>query len=152
MTLTLAPVHWYSWDFDVMDDARPLARVEMSSWGEKGVVTIDGTDHRLYREGVGSGDFILERAGHRLAKATKPSAFRSRFELSYDGWHYTVRKPSVWRREFIVERGDTQIGSLVRSGWGRAATVTLPEAWPLAVKVFVMWLAMILWKRESNAS
>lgn len=30
----------------------------------------------------------------------------------------------------------------------RSVSVELPEQWELAMRVFVVWLCMILWKRE----
>jgi hypothetical protein len=150
-TLTIAPAHWYSWNFDVLDGARRLAQVDVSSWREKGVVTIDGVEHRVYREGA-LGDFILERTGTVLARATKPSAFRHTMIVTYQGREYELRKSSAWRRTFVVLDGDTQIGSLSpNSTWTRQATVDLPAKWPLAVRTFVIWLAIILWKRDANA-
>jgi hypothetical protein len=152
-TLTIVPRHWYSWDFDLTDGNRPLAGLEMSRWREKGVLTVDGVDHRVYREGLMSGEFILERDGVVLARATKPSAFRNAFELNFGGWKYTLRKKSMWSRSFVVEGGEREIGSLVpKSMWSRRARVTLPPDWPLPVRAFVIWLTLILWKREYDAA
>jgi hypothetical protein len=152
MTMTIATTHWYSWDFDVTDDARHVAHLDLSTWGEKGVLTIDGMAHRVYREGVGSGDFLLERDGVVLARATKPSAFRSAFEVRHDGRTYDLAKESVWQRRFVVRSGNSEIGSLApRSAFGREAVATLPEPWPLPLKVFVIWLVVILWKRAAAA-
>jgi len=151
-TLTIAPLHWYSWDFDVLDGTRHLAQVDVSSWREKGVVTIDGVEHRVYREGVLSGDFILERHNTVLARATKPSAFQKTMIVTYKEREYVLRKPSAWRRAFVVVEGDRQVGSLSpHSAWTRKATVDLPAEWPLAVRTFVIWLAIILWKRDADA-
>jgi hypothetical protein len=33
----------------------------------------------------------------------------------------------------------------------RDATVDLPPDWPLAVTTFVIWLAIILWKRDADS-
>jgi hypothetical protein len=149
--MMLVPSAWYSWDFDVTDGQRRLARVEMSAWREKGVLKVDGINHEVYREGWGSGDFILKRDGVVLAKATKPSAFRSAFTLTYNNREYTVGKRSAWGRAFVVSEGDTELGSLVPTRWwARDATATLPEAWPVHIRVFAIWLALLLWKRDAQ--
>src|SRR5262245_33898741 len=151
--LTLVPEHWYSWDFDIRDAERRLARVEMSAWREKGVLNVDGINHRVYREGLMSGDFILERDGLVLAKATKPSAIRRSFTLSYKNREYTVRKRSAWGRAFGVREDEKEVGSRVPTRWWtRDATVTLPEDWPLHIGVFAIWLALLLWKRDAQSS
>jgi hypothetical protein len=125
MAMTIDATHWYSWDFDVTDDTRHLAHVDVSAWGEKGVV---------------------------LARATKPSAFRSAFEVRHDGRTYELAKESVWRRRFVIRSGSAEIGSLApRRMFGREAVATLPESWPLPLKTFVIWLVVILWKRAAAA-
>jgi hypothetical protein len=152
--MLLVPTHWYSWDFDVTDGQRRLARVEMSAWREKGVLNVDGINHHVYREGLGSGDFILKRDSVVLAKATKPSAFRSAFTLTYNNREYSVRKRSVWGRAFVVSEGegDKELGSLAPAHWwGRDATAEMPDNWPLHIGVFAIWLALLLWKREANS-
>jgi len=30
--------------------------------------------------------------------------------------------------------------------------VTLPDVFPLPVKVFIMWLTVLIWKRDSDAA
>ena len=143
--------HWFSLDFDVKEADRHLAHMDLSAWGEKGVLTIDGVEHRVRREGPLHGDFLLERDGTVVARATKPSAWWNRFVIHHEGQTYELAKSSFWRRRFVVRRGDTEIGSLApKSAWQREATVELPEQWPLPLKVFVMWLALILWNRERS--
>jgi len=150
--LMLVPSNWYSWNFDVTDGQRRLARVEMSSWREKGVLQVDGINHHVYREGIGSGEFILKRDGVVLAKATKPSAFRNAFTLTYDNREYSIRKQSFLGRTFVVTEGEKELGSLVATRWwARDATAALPENWPLHIRVFVIWLALLIWRREANS-
>jgi hypothetical protein len=101
---------------------------------------------------VGSGDFLLERDGVVLARAAKPSAFRSAFEVRHDGRTYELAKESVWHRRFVLRSSNAEIGSLApRSAFGRAAFATLPEPWPLSLKVFVIWLVVLLWRRAASS-
>jgi signal transduction histidine kinase len=151
-TLTLVPRRWYSWDFDLVDGDRRLAGLEMSWWREKGVLTVDGVDHRIYRESL-AGDFVLEQNGTVVARATKLSVWTNSFVLTCGGHEYSLRKRSMWRREFVLRSGQTEIGSLVpRNMWTRHAQVTLPPDWPLAVRAFVIWLTILIWKRESDSA
>jgi signal transduction histidine kinase len=150
--LTLVPRRWYSWDFDLVDRDRRLAGLEMSWWRERGILSVEGVEHRVYRESL-AGDFVLERDGQVLARATKPSVWTNSFVLSCDGRQYSLRKRSMWRREFVVCSGATEIGSLVpRSMWSRTAQIALPPDWPLAIRAFVIWLTIIIWKRESDSA
>jgi len=152
MRLTLTPRRWYSWDFIVTDDSRQVAEMDLSAWREKGVLVVQGADHCVYREGAMSGDFILERAGAVLARATKPSAFHRSFVLDYKGRQYTLRAKSTFRRAFILLDGASQIGSLApNSMWTRTATAHLPDDWPLPLQVFAIWLTIVMWKREADS-
>jgi hypothetical protein len=151
--LTLAPRRWYSWDFTLHDGPREVADLDLSAWREKATLTIDDVEYRVYREGLMSGDFLLERGNTILARATKPSAFRDRFVMHYEGRDYMLRKASVWRRTFVLEDADREIGRIVpHSMWRRDGTATLPAAWPLPLRTFIVWLAIILWKREAEAA
>jgi hypothetical protein len=149
--MKVIPKSWYSWDFSVTDGGRTIAVLDLSCWRERGEIVIQEVTHRVFREGAMSGDFVVERGGRPLASASKPSAWRHTFIVHYNGKEYTVRKPSVWRRGFVLMDGERQIGSLSpESMWTRRATADLPSDWPMPIKAFVIWLVIILWKRDAN--
>ena len=152
--LTAIPKHWFSWDFTVMEGAQPVGDIDVSCWREKGVVTVEGTDYRVYREGLMSGDFILASNDKVLARARKPSAFRRAFTIQYaDKQSTRSRAKSAFRRAFELLDRDRKVGSLSPRGvFTRRAAVDLPENMPLSVKVFIIWLAVIIWKRESDSA
>jgi hypothetical protein len=150
--LTAVPKSWFSWDFTVMDGAQPVGDIDMSCWREKGVLTVEGTDYRVYRDGVMAGDFILASDDKVLARAKKPSAFRSAFIVDYADKQYTLRPTSVWGRAFALLDRDRVVGTLCPRGlFTRRATIDLPQTMPLSIRVFIIWLALIIWKRESEA-
>jgi hypothetical protein len=66
--LTAVPKSWFSWDFTVMDGAQPVGDIDVSWWREKGVLTVDGADYRVYRDCVMAGDFILALDDEVLAR------------------------------------------------------------------------------------
>jgi hypothetical protein len=151
--LTALPKNWLSWDFTVTERSQAVAAIDTSWWREKGVLTVQGVDYRVYREGVMGGDFILESAGSIMARAAKPSAFYRSFNIDHADRQYTLRAKSAFRRAFLLLEGDREIGSLSPEGiFTRRATVDLPETLPLPVKVFIIWLSVILWKRDAAAA
>jgi hypothetical protein len=151
--LTATPKQWFSWDFTVTEGARAVADIDISWWREKGVLHVQGVNYRVYREGMVSGDFILEAAGSVVVRARKPSAFRRSFTISHEGRRYTLRAKSAFRRTFLVLDGDREIGSVSPEGiFTRRAIVDLPPTFPLPLKVFITWLAVILWKRASDGA
>jgi len=99
------------------------------------------------------GAFILESSGSIMARAEKPSAFRRSFIIDYRDKQYTLRAASALRRSFLLLDGDIKIGSLSPEGiFTRRTSVDLPAELPLPVKVFIIWLTVILWKRDSNSA
>ena len=140
MTVALLPKRWFSWDYNVMNGDRTLARLDLSCWRER--AEIGDITHRVFRERAMGGDFIIEAAGRELARATKPSAFRHTMIVHYKGKDFTLRKRSVWRRAFVLMDGERQIGAIA----------DLPPDWPAPITAFVIWLVIILWKRDADAS
>lgn len=150
--LQLVPQNWFSWNFDVLDDDRLVASIKVSSLPETGAFSLDGADYRAHREGMFSGDFFLESDGQTIARAQKPSAFLSTFEIRYLDRSYKLKKESLVGRSFVLFEGDRETGSIRPEGFlSRKSAVSLPEAMPGPVQVFVIWLAILMWRRDTNA-
>jgi hypothetical protein len=151
--LELVPLGWFSWDFSVLQDGSPIAEIDISSWREKGVLAVGGSSYNVYREGLISGQFILELNGTPLAHAEKPSALHRSFTIQHEGKTYILKAESVLGRTFLLLENDRRIGSITPAGmFTRKATVDLPDEMPLPIKVFLLWLTVILWKRDSEAA
>ena len=151
--LQAIPKHWFSWDFTVVQGSQALADIDMSAWRERGTLTVEGKSYRVYREGVMSGDFILESPEELVARAAKPSVFRRAFLVEYGGQQYELRAKSVLRRTFVLLDGQREIGSVSReSVLTRRTAVDLPEHLPLPVRIFIVWLVVIVWKRDAAAA
>ena len=149
---TAEPKHWFSWDFVIRDTTRePVAEVRLSSWRECGAIEIAGVEHKVSRRGM-LGAFVVETGDSVVASAEKPSAFRGTFQIEYEAQHYTLRKESMWLRELVLYEGEREIGSIAPTGpFTRRARVGLPENLPLILRLFVIWLTMLLWKRDSDS-
>jgi hypothetical protein len=153
MRMMLEPRRWYSWDYTVMSGERTVAHIELSSWRERAEIVIGDVTYRVFREGTLSGDFVIEAAGRELARATKPSAFRDTIIVHYGGRDYTLLKPSIWRRAFALMDGERQIGTIEpESAWTRRAIADFESDWPMPIQAFVIWLVIILWKRNAQNS
>ena len=151
MTLQVAPAHWLSSDFTLRQDAKPVADVQLNWWCEKGALTIDRTRYRMYREGWLSGAFLLEREGSVIARAERAGVFRRKYLVRYRDREYTLAPRFAFRRPFVLLDGSQEIGSITRTTvFTREAMADLPDAWPLPVRAFVIWLAMIQWRRDRS--
>jgi hypothetical protein len=151
--LEAAPRHFLSNDFVLMSSDRAVALLDVSSWRERAEFELEGVSYRLYREGFMSGAFVLERAGVVIARATKPSVFRARFELDINGRSFMLRKISAFSRRFGIFADDRQVGEIRPAGlFTRRVVLELPSDWPTAVQLFVFWLALVIWNREARAA
>jgi hypothetical protein len=150
--MTLVPNHWFSWDFRLKDSVgMPWGEIALSSWRERGSVTVGDQQYKVSRQGL-VGPFVLAGPSGELARAVKESAFRQQFTLTVEGRTCTLKRLSAFRREFALCVGDTRLGSVAPEGWlTRRAQVDLPEDMPGWARAFVVWLTLLMWKRDSDA-
>lgn len=152
--LSAAPRRWLSWDYMVKDsDGEDVARVTIGSWSEKGTVILAEEEYRVYRQGL-TGPFVLESVdGSTAASALKPSALHRKFLVSSGGREYTLQAAAALSREFGLFDGDRRVGAVVPASWlSRRARADFDGEIPPPLQAFVLWLALLLWKRESDSS
>lgn len=153
MILNAIPKHWFSEDFIVMDGARQVAEMDLTWWREQGLLRVQDVPYKVYRERLMSGAFILEAAGSVVARAEKLDVFLRRLLIEHKGRWFILRAKSAFGREFILYDGQDEIGSVAPDGiFSRRAEAHLPEELPLPVRAFILWLVIILWKRDSDSS
>lgn len=146
------PKRWFSWDFDVCDsDSNTVAEIQLSNWRERGTLHVQGVEYRVFRESP-LGLFLLERDDSIVASAKKPSALFRFFSLACNDIEYGLRARSPVGREFLLCDGSGSVGRITPQGlFNRRAEVDLPEHLPLPFRAFVVWLALLLWKRDSDS-
>jgi hypothetical protein len=100
-----------------------------------------------------SGAFILRQGDLELARAEKPSAFHRSFDVVHDGRSYTLGAESALRRKFVLKENGEAVGSVSPlNAFTRKCIVDLPTSIPLPVRVFMIWLVILLWKRDSDTA
>jgi hypothetical protein len=152
--LQLLPQSWISRDFNVTQNGALVAKIGKASlWKDKAVIEIDGASFDVYREHQMSGDFLLQQDGRSIARAQNPSVLRNSFLIDYGGKEFALKKVSVWRRDFALFDQDRKVGFVAPAGiFTRKANISLPDELPLQVRVFVVWLVQIMWRREQSAA
>jgi hypothetical protein len=150
--LQLEPTRWFSWAFTVADDGKPLGTLDISVWRERGEIAVAGQTFTVVRKGLASSEFRLESAGTIVATATKPSVFRREFAVMFSGRTLRLRPRSAWARALALIEGEREVGEVRRGMWSRRATATVPDTLPLPVRFFVLWLALLVWKRDDDAA
>ncbi len=151
--LEAKPVNIFSGDFNIEAEEQKIAFLDISLWKESGKISIEGRPYKLYREGLMSGAFVLENEGHAIARAIKPSAFRSQFDLEINARRYSLKRDSVFGRAFSVFQDGAAVGSIRPAGlFTKRTIIDLPADWPIPVQVFVFWLVLVIWKRKDRAA
>ncbi len=146
------PHSMFSWDFTVYEDGSPVAELDLAWIREAGDVVIDDVPCRMYRDGL-LGDFVLEARGFTLVRAVKLSVFLRTFEITYDDVQYTLKAQSPFLRAFELFQGDQRIGVMKPDHlFTRKMTADLPETMPLTVRLFIIWLVIVMWKRTAQSS
>ena len=139
--------------FRIRQGGVDLGELVVSAWRRRAEVELEGVRYSFGREAFGRGAFVLRAGGRTLAEAVKPSAFRSRFEVRVADRTYLLRKRSFWSGGFGVYEGEREVGTLRRRGFfARRVEIDLPERWPVAARVFFLWLALNVWEREDAAA
>lgn len=150
--LTLTPTHWFSWNFRVTAGGEDIAVIGRHWFRERAAFSVGGTSFAVRKTTAFRSNFVLERNGWVVAEARKPSAFRRRFELTIGGKQLVLRSASPFRREFRLFDGAREVGRIrPLSFLGRTATAELPETMPMEIQLFVIFLVLMLWKREADA-
>jgi hypothetical protein len=128
-----------------------LGELTNSFWRGKGELEVQEATYELYREGWFSGDFLLERDGKVIGRASKPSALRNRFEIDLPDRQVVLRKPSSFDRRVIVLDREREIGSIYPLGaFTRRTAIDLPDDLPLPSRVFLFWIVFNVWKRPNQ--
>jgi hypothetical protein len=151
--LTIIPKGWFSWDFNILDGDKKLALIDLAWTREAGVLLLDGQSYKVHREHWFGGAFMLEQDGQVLARAIKPSAWKRALQIEHGEHRYILKPVSSFGRSFELVDGERVIGSIrPQHAFTRKANIDFPESIPLPVRTFMVWLTIILWKRESDAA
>jgi hypothetical protein len=151
--LIAIPDGWFSWGFTIFDDQKAIAKIDLAWMREAGELNLDGSNYRVFREGLLSGAFILEKEGRVLARAIKPSALIRSFKVDYNNRSYTLEAETALLRKFLLRGNGQTIGSVrPEHAFTRRAIIDLPADIALPVRIFMVWLTLVLWKREADSA
>lgn len=151
--LRAIPKGWFSSDYTVFENDLAVADIDLSFLSESSEIRIKEGIYKAYRQGWMSGAFVIESAGSILARAEKPSALYRSFTVEWGDRTYTLEAESAVLRKFVLLEGGREIGSIHPDhAFTSRAMIELPEDIPLSVRIFMFWLVVILWKRDSDSA
>jgi hypothetical protein len=130
----------------------PIGEVRCAMFGQKGSITICDVSYTAARESFFSGTYYLAASGKRLAGAEKRYAFQRLFTVRCGPRTYTLKATSLFGRAYVLAENDVRIGSIARRGFfGRMFDAELPDDLALEIKAFLIWLVIVLWRRQRRA-
>lgn len=151
--LRAKPKGIFSKKFRLSAGEADVGELRISQLREKAQAVIHDRQLSLYRDGVFKGPFVLESEGTRIAEALKPSVFRNAFEVRFGSVMCEFKKKGFFRASFELELDGRVIGRVERESiWRRTVRADIPDDWPDALQVFIVWLALVIWRREAAAS
>jgi len=149
--LEAIPLNWFSCDFLLKDQEETIANIDISLWREKGVITIDHEEYRVNREGILSSAFILWRDNEIFARAEKPNALSRQIVIEHGELKFTLRPRHVLSRSFMLIGEKGIIGNLSpKRLLSRRMKINFSDTVPIPIKMFVIWLTIILWRRDAD--
>jgi hypothetical protein len=149
------PKNLFSFDFEVSEKGRLLCLLDHSYWRECASFSLAGRTHTLGRE-RGWGAFWVREGGARgevLCRATKVSVFRRRFSLRIDREEFVLEPRSLFGYGYVLRSRGQVVGSIQRVRFlSREMAVDLPEELPVAIRVFLLWLVLLMKRRARRSS
>jgi hypothetical protein len=138
--------------YSVEHNGLPVAEIACTIIGAKATITIGGESYRAAREGVMSGAFYLEANGSRIASAEKPNLFHRLFAVRCGTRAFTLKSAAAFGRAYVLTENEAAIGTITRQGFfGRKFSPELPDDLTLEFKLFLIWLVIVLWRRQRRA-
>ena len=150
--LSAIPISWCSWSYQIEDLSQAVATIDMAWIRERADVRIGDAEYKLGRYAFVGGTFELSHEGELLAKATKRALVRS-FDIEAGDRRFTLSAISLFGRAMGLYENGEPIGEMAPTGiWTRRARVDFPDDIPLDVRVFLIWLVLILWRRAASSA
>jgi hypothetical protein len=149
-TFKLLPRKWYSSDYRILRGGTEITCLKFLSGPERSQFILDGTVYLARKERWDSSNFFLTSSQTQLARAEKPRWFSQTISVEYGSDVYRLQSHS---NRFALSRQGREVGSIAKQGWfTKKAVAELPEELPLPASIFVIWLVLLMWKRNDDSA
>jgi hypothetical protein len=146
------PTSWFSWDSRLVEDDVEVAFLDLSTIRDAASFELEGRRWEIRREGMLTGEWLLETGGQVMARATKTSAFRRSYEVVAENRRLDLAPTGFARRAYQLRHGDIVIGGMAPDGFfRRSADVAFPGDLHLATRIFLAFLVLVQWRRTARS-
>lgn len=150
--LTAEPLGLSS-NYEVRDeDGHRVGDVRLSTWFARGEIRAGEAAYRVRRDAAFFGGIALFGPDGVAAHAVPLRAFSRAFSVRFGDRSFVLRSPAAWFREVRLLEHDQVIGTAVPEGvWSGRAQFDLPKALPIELRLFVVWLSLLAWRRVGGS-
>jgi hypothetical protein len=140
----------FSWNFKFIENGTVVAEMEASQWRETAELDLDDGRYSFYRDQIIGGDYVIDHKGRTIARASRPSRWRSHLDVELFRRSVKLRRSSIFMRRFAVLEHGRRVG-VISPGWipGRAK-IDLPPDWTVLDRAFLFWLCALMWRRQPD--
>jgi hypothetical protein len=154
---TIIPKNLLATAYDIYYDNKLVAHLKKPTVSIKDNcnVLIGGKQFDFRRQGVVSGDWILETLDHiTVASAVKPGVFSDTFVIHFDNNELTLKAKFLsLKNECILFDKDRQIGNILQANFfSRKLHFTVNKEVPLEIIVFIVCIALVVIDRKSAST
>jgi hypothetical protein len=138
----------------VLRDGSAVAVLRASDWKEAATAVVGDREWVFARsKGVLTARWAAEPQDAVRLRAVQRSVWRSTFTLDLEGRPVEMQSASVWKATHRYLSGGTTIAeSGTTGGWSPRPTLTADDALPLHQQVFMLWLELVLSRRNTAAA
>lgn len=147
--MTAQPRGFAAQRYRIVSEGEVLTELRFPLFGPSTATPLQGQVYRLRREGVRRNGFSLESASGEIVARAMPHVTGSRaFAVDIAGRRLALRPASRLRSDYTLFDGERAVGMLRPPGPLRRGVVAdLPGDLPLEARVFLLWVALALWRR-----
>lgn len=151
-TLEARPRHLFSQTYDVLTSDRRVAAIDLAAIRSRGRFELDGVEYRIRPEGWTAGVFVLEREGRDVARVERTGWLPARYRVRLEDRSLELRAHGLTRR-FTLWHGGRRLGDIrPRHLLSRTALFEDAGEVPVAIRVFLLAVIVLRWRRRSRSS
>jgi hypothetical protein len=141
-------------ELPVLRDGTPVAVLRASNWKEAAIAVVgDRVWIFAKRKGELTGRWDAEPQDTARLRAAPKSFWKTTWALDLEGRLVEMQNASVWRSTHRYLSGGKQVAESGTTGrWSPRPTLTADDALPLHQQVFLLWIELVLSRRNSAAA
>jgi hypothetical protein len=141
-------------ELPVLRDGKVVAVLRASNWKEAATAVVgDRVWAFAKRKGELSGRWDAEPQDTARLRAAQKSFWKGTWTVDLEGRLVEMQNASMWRGTHRYLSGGKQLAeSGSTGGWSPRLTLTADDALPLHQQVFLLWLELVISRRNSAAA